>query len=296
MRYSEEIITPPVCHQLSTENGGRISLHVFHPEVSNNKLLVINSATGVRQQLYFGLAGVLSQNGFTVITYDYQGIGLSAGGKLRQSSASMRSWGSNDFSAITRFVTQEFPHHRKFCLGHSVGALILGLNGDSLIFEKFIFVATQDAYLGYLKPMVALNALLGFGLAVPVSTALMGYFPARFFGLGNNLPKKVARDWRTLILNKNSTRQLFKKQAVSIAQQLRQPVAVIDADDDHWITDQGIHSLLTKTFPYIRPSFITLKSADSPRGSIGHINFFRKYNRPLWTVIIEQLDDVEDFK
>ena len=39
---------------IRTKDGYPISIHVFSPNVSNNKILVINSATGVKQQLYFG--------------------------------------------------------------------------------------------------------------------------------------------------------------------------------------------------------------------------------------------------
>lgn len=58
---------------LKTRDGVNIIAHLFQPDTSNGKLLLINSATGVKQQVYFGIAQYFAENSFTVITYDYRG-------------------------------------------------------------------------------------------------------------------------------------------------------------------------------------------------------------------------------
>ena len=60
---------------LNTSDQIQLSIKVFEPKISNGKLLLINSATGVKQQIYFSFANYFAENGFTVITYDYRGIG-----------------------------------------------------------------------------------------------------------------------------------------------------------------------------------------------------------------------------
>ena len=75
----------------------------------------------------------------------------------------MRIWGNTDYKAVTDFIQQKYAHYRKFVVGHSVGALILGMNSDSEIFEKCCFVATQNTYFGHLKTKVKFLELLGFG-------------------------------------------------------------------------------------------------------------------------------------
>lgn len=62
---------------LKTPDHFPLSVKIFEPEISNGKLLLINSATGVKQQIYFSFAKYLAEKGFTVITYDYRGIGES---------------------------------------------------------------------------------------------------------------------------------------------------------------------------------------------------------------------------
>lgn len=273
---------------ISTKDQYQLSAHIFKPEKSNEKIILINSATGVKQQVYFSFAQFFAEQGFTVITYDYRGIGLSKPEKMRNFKASMRTWGSKDFKRLTEFVIENFPNYQKFCLGHSVGALIIGMNENSKVFEKFIFVATQNAFIGNLKWKTKLEAFFGFGFAQPFFTELFGYFPAHWFGLGESLPKNCAYDWRTLILNRKSTGKLLLK-TNDYSKELNQKVLVLYAEDDVWLTDKGVKSLLNDVYPNLKPNYRFLQTSESEKGEIGHVNFFRSYNKKLWNIILNEI-------
>lgn len=274
---------------LNTFDKIRLSVKVFEPEISNKKLLLINSATGVKQQVYFSFANYLAEKGFTVLTYDYRGIGESKPDKMKGFEASMRTWGTVDFKTVTDFIQKEYPNYKQFCLGHSVGALILGMNNYSQNFEKFIFVGTQDAYVGNLTFRVAATALLGFGIALPAMTQFFGYFPANRFGLGESLPKGVAYDWQTLILNKKSTSRLLEKINKDFSKNLNQKTFIIHAEDDAWVTMKGMESLMNKAYPNLKKTYREVKISESEKGEIGHINFFRSFNKNLWKIVLDEL-------
>lgn len=273
---------------LKTEDGMHLAAHVFIPENTNHKVLLINSATGVKQQIYFSFAHFFAEQGFTVITYDYAGIGLSKPLKMKNFKASMRTWGTKDFKTLTDYIQENFPTYRKYCLGHSVGALILGMNRDAKIFDEFVFVGTQNAFVGNLRWQTKAEALLGFGVAQPLFTELLGYFPANWFGLGESLPKNCAYDWRTLILNRKSTNGLLEK-IDDYSKGLYQKVLVIRAEDDVWLTEKGVRSLLEDTYRNLNPTYRLVKVSESEKGEIGHINFFRSYNKKLWEIILKEL-------
>ena len=275
--------------RLKTASDFPLSIKIFEPEISNGKLLLINSATGVKQQVYFSFAKYFSEKGFTVLTYDYRGINESKPKNLKNFKASMRIWGTEDFKTLTDFIQKSYGDYQKFCLGHSVGALILGMNEDSKIFEKFIFVGTQDAYIGNLPWKVAITATLGFGIALPVTTKFFGYFPAHHFGLGESLPKGVAYDWRTLILNKKSTSRLFEKIENDYSKTLTQKTLIIHAEDDPWVTKKGMESLMNNGYPNLKKTYREVKVSESPKGEIGHINFFRSFNKNLWEIVLDEL-------
>lgn len=274
---------------LQTPDYFPIAVKIFEPEISNGKLLLINAATGVKQQVYFSFAKYIADAGFTVITYDYRGIGESKPQKMRGFEASMRIWGTVDFKTVTDFIRENYQAYTKFCLGHSVGALILGMNEDSVLFEKFIFVATQDAYIGHLSWKVALTAAVGFGLALPVTVILKGYFPAHRFGLGESLPKGTAYDWRTLILHKKSTSRLYEKIDSDVSKNLNQKTLIIHAEDDAWVTMKGMESLMSNAYPNLKKTYREIKISESPKEEIGHINFFRSYNKNLWKIVLDEI-------
>jgi predicted alpha/beta hydrolase len=71
--------------QLKTSDQYDISITLFEPKNSVQKLLLINSATGVKQQTYYDFAQYFADNGYTVITYDYRGISLSKPQKMKAS-------------------------------------------------------------------------------------------------------------------------------------------------------------------------------------------------------------------
>ncbi|REC49632.1 alpha/beta hydrolase family protein [Chryseobacterium pennipullorum] len=273
---------------ITTEDAVALAVHLFKPEKENGKLMLINSATGVKQQVYFSFANYFAEQGFTVITYDYRGIGLSKPESMKGFRGSMRTWGSKDYKALTQYIKNTFPEHRKFCLGHSVGALILGMNEDSKMFEELIFVGTQNAFVGNLKLRTKIEAYLGFGIVQPLTTSLLGYFPAHWFGLGESLPKNCAYDWRTLILNKKSTNRLLEKIG-DYSKELTQKVFVIRAEDDVWLTEKGVLSLLNTTYPNLKPTYRLVKTSESDKKEIGHVNFFRNYNKKLWNIILNEL-------
>ena len=276
---------------LKNPDGFNLSVKIFEPEHPMGKLLIINSATGVKQQVYFSFAKYMSQNGFTVITYDYSGIGESKPKEMRNFKSSMRIWGTCDFKTLTEFIKKEYPQEEKFCLGHSVGALILGMNADSAIFRKFVFVATQDAYLENLKFNIAVTALFGFGIALPITTTLLGYFPAHWFGLGETLPKGVAYDWRTLILHPKSTSRLYEKNEVDFSKNLTQKTLIIHAEDDPWVTQKGMDNLLKNVYPNLLKNFREIEISESEKKEIGHINFFRSFNKKLWKIVLDDLHE-----
>lgn len=274
--------------KIVTDQQNHLTGHLFLPEKSNGKFLVINSATGVKQQIYFAFAHFLKNNGFTVMTYDYFGIGMSKPDRMKRCNASMTSWGNSDFKAVTDYVIKEFNHHIKFCLGHSVGALLLGMNRNSDIFRQFIFVGTQNAFVGNLRFRTRIEAYLGFGIVQPITSSLLGYFPANWFGLGESLPKNCAYDWRTLILNRKSTNKLFEK-TENYSHRLSQKVLVLYAEDDDWLTEKGVKSLLRNTYPNLKPEYRLLRASESDKGEIGHVNFFRSYNKKLWNIILNEI-------
>ena len=116
--------------ELKNSSNQPILATLFEPEISNNKVVLVNSATGVKQEIYFKIANYFLTHGFTVLTYDYSGIGLSKPENLKNSLSSMRTWGTEDFKTLTDYIKFIYLNYFKYLFVHSVFTLILGMNED----------------------------------------------------------------------------------------------------------------------------------------------------------------------
>ena len=71
-------------------------------------LVIVHPATAVVQGFYKGFAEYLYKRGFSVITYDYRGTGLSKSGRVRHNKNTMSDWIEQD-ARILHFDNKKPP-------------------------------------------------------------------------------------------------------------------------------------------------------------------------------------------
>src|SRR5579883_2471388 len=71
--------SPARAVEIRATDGQRLAASVFQPTRprAGAPAVVVNSATGVRRDYYAPFARFLAERGYTVVTYDYRGIGGS---------------------------------------------------------------------------------------------------------------------------------------------------------------------------------------------------------------------------
>lgn len=176
-------------------DGYALGANVYGTNHSESDVIVINGATGVRQKYYSRFATWLALQGFTVITYDYRGIGESRPAKLRGFEASLRDWGQLDFEGVLRFARAQSADGRRVgVIGHSVGGQLLGLAPSNGHLSAAVTVGSQS---GYWRHWPLEHRYLMFGLwhaLMPAVSTVVGYLPGSL-GIGEDLPKEVALEW-----------------------------------------------------------------------------------------------------
>jgi predicted alpha/beta hydrolase len=156
--------------------------------------VVIAGATAVKQAFYARFSAWLSLRGFTVLSFDYRGVGESRPERLRGFDARLRDWGQRDLEGVLRFALDDRGDRPLHLIGHSVGGQLLGLAESSRHLQRVVTVASQSGYWGHWRGVSALHkAAVWYGLLPVLGTAL-GYVPGRF-GLGEDLPRGVALEW-----------------------------------------------------------------------------------------------------
>lgn len=105
----------------STRDDVVLSGTLFLPE-NPKALVLVCTATGIRQQFYWTFAEWLATQGFGVMTFDYRGIGASLGASsVRASKARKQGWGTHDMPAALDYLVDRFPDMPVHLVGHSAG-------------------------------------------------------------------------------------------------------------------------------------------------------------------------------
>lgn len=94
--------------EIKTNYGDFVTASIY--EADKNTILIIASATGVKQSFYKKFADFISANGVTVITFDYSGIGLSLKKPIKQVTNNASDWGKNDLEAIIKYTKENYPN------------------------------------------------------------------------------------------------------------------------------------------------------------------------------------------
>lgn len=246
-------------------------------------------ATGVPQTFYFKFCTWLSEQGFDVLVFDYRGIGQSLHGHVRDSDASLQQWGELDQPAALDWLLEYTNSTQVRLLGHSAGGQMLGILPNHKAIKCAVGVASSTGYFGGMPPTKRALATLLMKGYMPLSVCLLKYANSKSIGWGEDLPGKVALQWRDwcsrpgYVLN-----SLGSSIQNDYHAEFDAPITVLHADDD-WIATSANVADLLRLYPRAEKQVIRLAPSDYGYPSIGHIEMFRSSRNKLWPIILDAL-------
>lgn len=251
--------------------------------------LLVATAMGVRQDFYEPFARHCATQGLHVLTFDWRGMGASAPERLRGFETDLVTWAERDLDAMLRESRAAAPGLPAFALGHSLGGQLFGAAPESNRLRAFVTVTSGVAWYPYNETMPLRIRFFWF-VALPVLTALFGYFPGRRFGMVGDLPAGAAWQWRRwarvpeYVLSEGPAMQA-RYDAV------RLPVLGWSFADDELLSRRSIDDL----HGFYRHAAVERRHVDprdTGRRRIGHFGFFRREaSADLWPQTIDWLRD-----
>jgi len=94
---------------IAARDGYALAATVYAPHAAPRGAVLINSATAVPRKIYRGFAMYLAEQGQTVLTYDYRGVGGSRPRSLRGFPVRMRDWAALDVAAAITHAQRRWP-------------------------------------------------------------------------------------------------------------------------------------------------------------------------------------------
>jgi predicted alpha/beta hydrolase len=270
------------------KDGVQLTGRWFRPPPDGPALgsvIVVAGGGGIPAKFYRRLAGYLAEHGAVVLTFDYRGIGLSRDGSLRGFRAGIEDWGGSDLEAALSLARSAYPELRLGALAHSISALLIGAAESASELEHLILFGPHTGYYGDYRLLGRWPLFAVWHVLMPAVTKMVGYFPARALGLGQDLPAQIALDWggrrHAEIMATPKARERF---ATILARygNVRARTLAISISDDSFAPPRAAKRLLG-LYPNMDATHEVVTPASQGCRRLGHFGFLRPPAAPhLW--------------
>lgn len=248
------------------------------------KAVLVMPATGVPQSYYAKFAGYLARRGFSVLTFDYRGIGRSLHGDVRKVEARMRDWALLDAAA----AFESLRGASVAIVGHSFGGQAVGLLPHAARISRALVVGSQSGYWRHWPVLGRAWVWPVTHFALPALSRLHGYFPGSRLGFGEDLPKGVAIEWASWCRH---PRYLVGALGVEERyRRVRAPLRAYAISDDPFAPARAVAALL-ELYPNASRELRRVSPAELGARSVGHFGFFREaFRDSLWREAADWLE------
>lgn len=278
--------------QIASRDGLLLDSILLEAPASIRGVVQVAGGTGIKKEFYLNFARYLQDQGYHVLLFDYRGIGGSKPQSLRGFEAKNHEWGQKDMAAVLDWLDDRYPSMPKFLVGHSAGGQQLGMMDNHHKFSKALLISSSTGYWKWIASPYKYFTLFVWQGLTPFLLSTVGYLPASWFGLGEDLPKGVAAEWRSWCMNPSYFGKYFgsfiPKQFYS---KVKIPLHFLYPEDDPIATDKTVISLCGF---YANATITTEKIflRDNNLQKVGHLGFFsRKAKERLWRKAIASLEN-----
>lgn len=258
-----------------------------------NQAVLLCPATGITQRFYFPFASWLSEQGFSVLVFDYRGIGRSlAESHVRHSTAKKQDWGLLDMPAALDFLLALTGQKAALLIGHSAGGQLFGLMHNHARLRGVLAVAASSGYVKNIRQDKRTAAKLMLGCVIPLSAMLLGYIPAKKLGWGENLPKAVGLQWAKWCSSPGYVENDFDGEIPHHwYKQFKAPIVFLHAADDEIATKENVLDIM-RLFEVAKKKRIFIDPNQIGLDTLGHVDLFRARNQSVWPLLLAQIKEI----
>ena len=272
----------PQTQSITTEAGHSLTVRLFVADSTDVLgVCILAPATGVAQFVYDDFARWLNAQGFHALTFDYEGMGLSVNGHVKDSPSDILSWAKGDCPAVLKFVKDNFNELRLIWIGHSVGGHMIGFMGHNPEIDHVITVGCGTGTWWYNAAPTKRIAWFLWYFLVPAIVPVIGYFPGDHLKIMCNMPKGVIMQWRRWCLKEEYAVGYEGSWLRERFASVRTPITAIEFSDDDMMSATSVR-MLHDFFTNAPKQHICVPPADIRQKRIGHIGWHRKHYQLLW--------------
>jgi len=260
----------------------------YTPSQPAHTHLIVAGTIGVPQRFYRRFAEFSAAHGYSTLTFDYRGIGLSAPTSLKGFRMDYFDWGRLDLAAaVAAMSTERVPLS---IVGHSFGGHAFGVLPECERVAAFYTFGTGAGWHGWMPFLERIRVLTLWHALGPLLTRWKGYLPWSLLGMGEDLPLDLYRRWKQWCRRPNYFFGDPKMRHLAASfDRVRAPLMAANSTDDRWAPPQSRDAFMAG---YRNAALETLDVDPSRFGlrAIGHLGYFRPNATPLWASALAWLD------
>lgn len=261
--------------QFEALDGKILNATRYEPNQGSKAIIQIYAGTVIPKSYYRSITEYLATQGFTVICFDYRGVGNNRPKDLRSSKAKIFDWARFDMAGLTDHLADHFPDHKQFILAHSMGGQIIGLMPNIQKIDAIYSVASSTGNWKNFSGKTKILSGLGQYSFIPILTKLKGYFPASSINWGPDWPAGIAYDLAYFGKgNHNMTTLASRKEMPLYFDQINCPFKAVYLEDDDMATPKVIDRYCSD-FPNANIELQRIHPKDFGLPQIGHHGFFK---------------------
>lgn len=276
--------------QIRCEDEALLAASLYTPSVPRGGVMIA-PATGIKRGYYHYFASYLAEQGYIVLSYDNRGIGGSLHGKLVDCRASLRDWGSLDMPAVLELLRAQCPGMPLHLVGHSAGGQLVGLMKNSGLLCSFFNFGSSAGQLRNMEGFFRLKAKFFLNVYSPLSNQIWGYTKSQWVGMGEDLPRVVAKEWAQWCRGRGYVETAF---GTTVQEhwydQLDCPSMWLHATDDDIAVQANVEDMIRVYSRSPSQRVVVEPSEHGLHGEIGHMGFFRRRAKVLWPMASKWFD------
>lgn len=278
---------------IMTERNRALAATVYRPRDEVKAAVMIAPATGIKRQFYHNFATYLAASDFGVITFDNEGIGESLSSDLTKCDASLISWGRHDMPAVLDALQDEFADATYHLIGHSAGGQLIGLMPNYKALTSVFNVACSSGQIKNMDMPYKLKAMGFMDAFIPLTNLTLGYTPADKIGMGEPLPRGVARQWREWCNGAGYIKTAFGKSIhTHFYDEIDIPALWLGFSDDEIANSKNIDDMI-RVFSKMPVEKRYFDPEEFGLNSIGHMRYFSSKTNAkapqLWQMAVDWL-------
>lgn len=264
----------PAVHTLQWLAADGYALTASHFAAPGDQFIVVAAATAVPRWFYAKFAQYAQSRGINVITTDYRGIGDSKHGSLKGFEMDYADWSRYDLAAAVDYAAQR---GKVWLVGHSLGGHAIGQLPQPHVLQAAYICGTGSGWHGWMPRPERYRAWAMWNLVGPITTRIYGYHPMSKFGMGEDIPLGVYRDWKRWCAHPHYFFDDPAPKARTITakfEEVRIPIAAVVSTDDLWAPPASRDAFF-KGYRNAQVEAINLMPQGLGVAEIGHMGYYR---------------------